>query len=159
MSGRRDPERYDIDRWKALQKIVVVDRSGGRCEFEVAVPGLTPGETHYAGQRISWEADIAWVRCNGPAQGPGSGLCHIFRRWKNGMHPTDDGPPLKFHAYAVLAGCGLCHRRFDVDDRGLEHRVRVPALARTKAKLIIEHTLEAARSRGEAGIDPGLAHV
>lgn len=163
--------------WRDQQRADVIERSGGLCEFEIAYVGVVSGETHvHAFGRpperiVEWEPAefvpvngvsvpvprTAWARCGALAEGYGSGLAHIYRRWKNGFHETDDGFPLAMHPLAVIAACGNCHRTFDA--RVQHGEVRVPAAALAKAKALIEHTLRQARERGEAGIDPGLADV
>lgn len=158
--------------WRDQQRAAVIERSSGLCEFEKAFIGVPLGETHvheFGNPReriVEWDVEIdtfgkgvpiAWARCGARAEGPGSGLAHIYRRFKNGVHPTDDGPPIMFHELAVLCACGPCHRTFD--DRVQHGEVRVPAAALAKAKALIEHTLRQARERGEAAIDPGLVDV
>lgn len=168
MSGRRDPVRYASDHWKALQKIDVLDRSGGMCEFERAFYGLPLGETHVNGQRIiEWlitdeaypEETVtkAWARCGARAEGPGSGLAHIHRRHKLGTNETDDGIPLVLHPLVVLAACGNCHRNFD----GRQHRgdVRAPAEALKKASMLVDHVLANAAKKSKAVVRVGLTNV
>lgn len=157
MAGRRDPKRYTSDYWKALQRIDVLQRSQGLCEFERAVYGLQRGETHHCGERVAWEGAAAWSRCGKPASGFGAGLAHIHRRHKLGTNETDDGIPLVLHPLVVLAACGPCHQLFD----GRQHRgeVRVPAEMLKKASMLVDHVLAQAAIRSKAVVRVGLTNV
>jgi len=141
----RKPRPMDSETPGQLQRAAVFERARGICEFETAVIGLIPGETHYRGYRIvEWVGEVAWLRCGWPA----SHTAHIWRRWKCGDLPTDDGPALKHHELVALAGCYQCHTRFD--SRRHTDKVRPPADRVMLSKVLIEHTLAAARARGLA---------
>jgi hypothetical protein len=153
-------KRFGMAKWKALQRLDLAERSGGQCEFEVLYLDVTPGETHIHpafGPReriVSRAGKNAWARCSEtrdlvPA--------HVFRRWKNGLHETADGPPLMFHVDAVIAGCPTCHANFD--SRLHPDEVRIPAARVAAARRIIEETLAAARARGEAVATVDLTHL
>jgi hypothetical protein len=153
VSGRRNPKQLENSAEAQVQRAFVVDRSDGLCEFEVAYVALL-GETHRGRYRIV-ERDstgVAWVRCGEPA----IHAAHIFRRWKCGALPTDDGPPLKYHSLVVLAACHDCHVAFD--SRQHDDRVRPPAEAAAKARALIAHTIRAAIERYEATVMPDLSH-
>lgn len=176
MTGRRKPKSLETAALAGAMHAEVADRSDGRCEFERLYRGIIGGSTHVAtipGPRleriVEWDAGIvdpersaarssfnAWARCGAPVRDLGAGCAHIFRRWKCGATETDDGIPLKWHPLVVLAGCADCHPKFD--SRQYDDRVRPPAEAAAKAKALIEHTLAAARERGEAGVDVDLSH-
>lgn len=156
MSGRRKPEKFRVESEGLAQRMAVFERADFQCEFERAVRGLIAGETHFENQRVvEWRADedIAWVRCaNLPVH-----TAHIFRRWKCGMHPTDDGIPLKFHPLVAVAGCYEHHSQFD--SRAYNDIVRVPAVLLEAARRLINHTLEQARARGEGVAEVDLSHT
>lgn len=155
MSGRRNPAKYAEQTAFQEQRIAVMERDDYRCRFEIAVSGLPAGETHFGLERIVERAgESSWVRC-GDTQGLQT--AHIFRRQKLTLARTDDGIPLKFHPYVAIAGCERCHTRFD----HRQHRtvVRVPPGAVRLAKMLITHTHEAARARGEYVVDVDLTEL
>lgn len=138
-----------------LQRIAVLDRSGGRCEFEIAVVGLLRGETHHEGERIVERVDdLAWVRCGSARD---IETAHVVRKWKCGDIETDDGVALKWHPLVAVSGCQRHHRMFDA--RLYRGEVRLPADRAEAARRLILHTLAAARARGEAAVDVDLTHL
>jgi hypothetical protein len=147
--GRRTPKYMENAAWATLQRQETIERSNGRCEFEVAFRGVTLGETHVRGQRIvEREHGRAWARCGAQA----SDTAHLIRRHKCGIHLTDEEIPLKFHPYVAIAGCRPCHGAFD--SNLADHEVRAPADRMAICKALVDHTLLAAEARCEAVIWP-----
>jgi hypothetical protein len=144
-----------MEQWRLEQRQIIIERSGGVCEFEYAVAGLMPGSTHYGGQPIvECAGDICWVRCS---ETRGLAVAHLPRRWKCGIVRTDDGIPLIFHPDVAVAACWPHHAAYD--SRLHRDAVRAPEWAKDKARKIIVTTLAVARARGEVAVDVGLSRL
>jgi hypothetical protein len=139
------------------QRRLVGDRCNGQCEFEVAYPNETPGETHIRGlgapERIVERLPdgTAWARCSATQ---GLVLAHIWRRHKLGTVLTPDGMPLLLHPDVVVAGCPSCHANFD--SRQHRDEVRVPKAFVERGKILVSATIEAALARGEVAVESNL---
>lgn len=154
IAGRRSPKKFAADTEAQAQRFAVMERDDGRCRFELAV-ALTPGSTHFAGERvIEWDGDIAWTRCGSTDW---LETAHIYRRHKLGHTMTDDGIELVHHPLVAIAGCKKHHQMFD--SRQYRNEVRVPADAVRLARMLIEHTISAARDRGDVVIEVGLSNL
>lgn len=155
MSGRRDRATYAALTAFQEQRIAVLERDEYACAFERAIQGLPPNETHFGGERIVEHiGPVAWVRC---AAGGALQTAHIHRRHKLGHTLTDDGIELVYHPLVALAGCPDCHRKFD--SRQHRDQVRVPAERIRLARLLIDHTLQAAKDRGEFVVEVDLSNL
>lgn len=154
IAGRRKPKRYAEETQAQAQRFHCLERDEGRCRFEIAVE-LTPGSTHFVGERvIEWDGDVAWTRCGSTRN---LQTAHIVRRWKCGNILTDDNIPIKFHPCVAIIGCYNCHTKYD--SRLHRATVRMPRDAAAMARALIEHTLLAARARGEVAIDVDLTDI
>lgn len=151
IAGRRKPKAYAAETAFQLQRIEVMTRDDWACRFEIAIVGLPRGETHHFGQRITWEGDVAWVRCGATYAVQ---TAHLWRKHKLGKSMTDDGIELDAHPLVAICGCPRHHTMFDM--RGDRDKVRPPAEAVALAKMLIAHTNAAARARGEVAIDVDL---
>jgi hypothetical protein len=152
---QRSTKRIGMEPWRIRQREAIAERSGGVCEFEMAVLGVMRGETHYLSRRIiERDGDAAWVRC---AESRGLKIAHLPRRHKCGEIPTAAGFPLFLHPDVAIAGCDLHHVMYD--SRLQRLFVRAPQDRILAARTIIETTLAEHSLNAKAAVGVDLSHL
>lgn len=120
---QRNPKRRPAA-FAIAQRQAVIERSGGRCEFEIL--------TH-----------LGWLRCGSIPWQYGIQVCHVIRRAQCGdaVYSPD----------VAIAGCKKCHDAFDHRSHPREwDRVRVPEVAVARAIAAVKRAEAARAAAGKA---------
>jgi hypothetical protein len=117
----RNQKRRPSNQASAQRERTVIERAGGRCEFEVWCFEIAGG--------------IAWRRCGVSARVQ---TVHLVRRWKSPAPVLGEPAPV-YSDDAAFAGCEWCHDKYDGRHPGRD-TVRIPEGYRLAAFLEIRYS-------------------